>query len=94
VAVQLAHSITDLIYKCGGIDKRTIEKFEKVRGNRTQFRRPPQPKFCLSPLNSGGWAQILVGLARAEFALGQFGLLGIFTRSSHREIAPSERQRC
>jgi hypothetical protein len=22
---------TDLIYKCGGIDKRTIEKFEKVR---------------------------------------------------------------
>jgi hypothetical protein len=23
--------VTDLIYKCGGIDKRTIEKFEKVR---------------------------------------------------------------
>jgi hypothetical protein len=22
--------MTDLIYKCGGIDKRTIEKFEKV----------------------------------------------------------------
>ena len=29
--VQAAHNKTGhLIYKCGGIDKRTIEKFEKV----------------------------------------------------------------
>jgi hypothetical protein len=27
----------DLIYKCGGIDKRTIEKFEKVRLSATLF---------------------------------------------------------
>ncbi len=29
---HMAHTFTDLIYKCGGIDKRTIEKFEKVSG--------------------------------------------------------------
>jgi hypothetical protein len=30
-----------LIYKCGGIDKRTIEKFEKVRPQHLAFRLCP-----------------------------------------------------
>jgi hypothetical protein len=53
--VQVAHSITDLIYKCGGIDKRTIEKFEKVRGNRTQFRCLIRQNFAYRRSLLCGW---------------------------------------
>lgn len=38
-----SYSLGHLIYKCGGIDKRTIEKFEKVgiiAGVATTFPRP------------------------------------------------------
>ena len=34
-----------LIYKCGGIDKRTIEKFEKV-WHHFSFTRPVAPTRC------------------------------------------------
>lgn len=45
---QCSQFLTDLIYKCGGIDKRTIEKFEKVSHD-----HPPclvAASHCLSPL--------------------------------------------
>lgn len=59
---------TDLIYKCGGIDSRTIEKFEKVR---TPFL------FLLRHLHSvARWSDFLA--YRTE---GQFGCLGGVVRN-------------
>jgi hypothetical protein len=48
--------LTDLIYKCGGIDKRTIEKFEKVRTSFPSLPHRHKRKFLLHHPSVGGGA--------------------------------------
>lgn len=53
-AYTTAHNGTDLIYKCGGIDKRTIEKFEKVRHTFLSAATAPAPAFSVREASSWG----------------------------------------
>jgi hypothetical protein len=50
--LPLTSFLTDLIYKCGGIDKRTIEKFEKVRGSFLRSRNNQYTKTYTFAHNS------------------------------------------
>lgn len=68
-----------LIYKCGGIDKRTIEKFEKEAAEvcqcwehrRVCFRQNnslygDRLSFCCEPLDGEGLLQVCLGSGQAE----------------------------
>jgi len=59
-----------LIYKCGGIDKRTIEKFEKVRI--PPRRRLAHISFALSHILPLGGASLRFPQSTIFFAPGLF----------------------
>lgn len=42
-----------LIYKCGGIDKRTIEKFEKEAAEVRRHRQEDDARLNRTPLTAG-----------------------------------------
>lgn len=75
-----SHEYTDLIYKCGGIDKRTIEKFEKVSSHHIHQHAPwraPLQNFSYRAFGGDGgaaWSRHCGASGCDASTLGCFGL--------------------